>query len=176
MTGKLNFWNLSSMVDVKNTCTRSTAKPQAKLWESSQRHEEGFYEQERSRLWGKNPQTQLNQTLGNSQTLDLHGSLHRTHGTRPSACWVAWPVWGPHCSGTRIHPWLLASPSLRWYAYLSLDEGGSGLVLLQLTVTAFVDSSGGSYPFRGVGMGVDCGEGEGSRRMGGRSNCCWYVK
>lgn len=54
---------------------------------------------------------------------------------------VACSVYGAPGSGTRIYCWLFGAHSFWWDALLNLDAGGSGLVLPQLDMPDFVDSS-----------------------------------
>lgn len=67
---------------------------------------------------------------------------------------VAWPVWGATDSGTRIyHPWCISwfcgAQPLLWDALLSLNTGRRDLILLQLVVPGFTDSTWDTLPFLG---------------------------
>ena len=102
------------------------------------REERSTYEQEGSRPCWRKAQRQLTWTSRSSQTLDWQ--LGTCMGpTYSSQC--GWQPYGLICweasgSRTRIYPrhmnWLIGAHFLWWDTLLSLDTGGSGLVLSKL--------------------------------------------
>lgn len=138
--------------------------------------EEGIYEEERPRSWGRHLQTQMNQACGNSGALVW--KLWSLHGTKL----------GPLYVGDKGEAWTICAP---WSSILELISYGgrqcSALMqgwgracsYLNLIWQTLLISHGGPYLLGGVDGGWAGGKQE-SRGRGkagvDRGNCRWNIK